>query len=182
MRALPLRRDPGARRVGKAAAWAASARHSARRHVRVVRPLLYGLARSGARPRRRERHLGQRQRVESRLSVASSLVPPPTALTAWLGRASKLNAPSCSPLGVLLNHETPWQVEDMTTSLQSFLANTVFLGGDRAAARSRVVHQSGAFPCSLPWWRLPQSVTDESASVGPPGFCGQALGVSTHTP
>jgi putative AlgH/UPF0301 family transcriptional regulator len=42
--------------------------------------------------------------------------------------------------GVLLNHETPWQVEDMTTALQSFVANTVFLGGERGKDTMIMLH------------------------------------------
>ena len=48
--------------------------------------------------------------------------------------------------GVLLNHETPWQVEDMTTALTSFAANTVFLGGERGSDTMIMLHNQQRLP------------------------------------
>ena len=46
--------------------------------------------------------------------------------------------------GVLLNHETPWQVEEMSPgALLPFQANGVFLGGDagRVTRSARPIHR-----------------------------------------
>ena len=49
--------------------------------------------------------------------------------------------------GVLLNHETPWQVHDMSPgAIEPFAANTVFLGGDAGRDSMLMVHGESMLP------------------------------------
>ena len=49
--------------------------------------------------------------------------------------------------GVLLNHETPWQVYDMSPgAIEPFAANTVFLGGDAGRDTMLMVHGESMLP------------------------------------
>ena len=43
-------------------------------------------------------------------------------------------------VGVLLNHQTPWHVSDMTASLPCFADNAVFLGGDAGRDTMLMLH------------------------------------------
>ena len=45
-----------------------------------------------------------------------------------------------SLLGLLLNHETPWQISDMNPHLLEFGGNAVFLGGERGADTMLMLH------------------------------------------
>ena len=55
-------------------------------------------------------------------------------------------------LGLLLNHETPWQIADMNPHLLEFGGNAVFLGGERGADTMLMLHSHpevhGARPVS----------------------------------
>jgi len=42
--------------------------------------------------------------------------------------------------GLLLNHETPWQISDMNSHLLEFGGNAVFLGGERGADTMLMLH------------------------------------------
>ena len=49
--------------------------------------------------------------------------------------------------GVLLNHETPWKVEEMSPgAILPFAANTIFLGGDAGRDTLTMIHGEAALP------------------------------------
>eukprot|EP00316_Scyphosphaera_apsteinii_P015627 CAMPEP_0119323098 /NCGR_PEP_ID=MMETSP1333-20130426/59999_1 /TAXON_ID=418940 /ORGANISM="Scyphosphaera apsteinii, Strain RCC1455" /LENGTH=393 /DNA_ID=CAMNT_0007330475 /DNA_START=143 /DNA_END=1324 /DNA_ORIENTATION=+ len=48
--------------------------------------------------------------------------------------------------GVLLNHQTPWQVYDMNPMLSAFSQNTVFLGGDAGRDTMIMLHSEAGLP------------------------------------
>ena len=66
--------------------------------------------------------------------------PSPTARGAPV-RGAIQNPPPCNfRSGVLLNHETPWWIEDLNADLKAFRSNTVFLGGERGNDAMTMLH------------------------------------------